>query len=102
MQTTIFGWLAVIALIALPCAHPIRATSFGPRLIAILAFVGLFSFGLYIALSTIDLYLLGEAPIFTPDGGTIGIATYPELAYFFIALTTMGPRWVNLLQRTPK
>ena len=84
MFETIFGWLAFLSLVALPFTHPVRAKSYGPRLIVFLLCVGTTSFGLYILFYVHRLYLLGLAP--KVRGGAITISEHPKYAFFLIAI----------------
>lgn len=87
MFETILGWLTFLALIALPLTHPVRAKSYGPRLIVFLVCVGTTGFGLYILSKIVRLYLLGIAPILNADG--VAISAHPTFAYLLIAIQAL-------------
>lgn len=85
MLETFFGWLAIVALVALPFTHPVRAKSYGPRLIALLIGVGTTSLGLYLLFFVHDLFSRGLIP--SLRGGTLVISEHP--AYALVVITAL-------------
>lgn len=80
MSGNFFGWLAALSLVALPFTHPIRAKSYGPRLIVLLICVGTTSFGLYLQFFLHDQYSRGVVHTLRADA--LSISEHPTYALF--------------------